>query len=191
MFGLMWGWHHGRGTMPYTAWMARNKRLDIQPKGMEDNRRIWSIKSTKQSSHELKKTERARLGPSRVCTKSSVYTLLQSASWFCGSPNNGCGYICVSFAALEIVFFLLHCLAQLWYEGAALSYCILICPVWPTSPGVLLFSEDFGEIGRVDRGNCGWDILYFIMHDSLFQILNSLSQRNLVNYMWLDVSLDS
>ena len=43
--------------------------------------------------------------------------------------------------ALETLSLLLGYLAQPQYEGFALSYCILFCPVWLTSLGGLFFTK--------------------------------------------------
>lgn len=43
---------------------------------MEDTRRMWLTKSTKQGLHGLRKTDKALTGPAWVCTRSSAYVML-------------------------------------------------------------------------------------------------------------------
>lgn len=83
-------------------------------------------------SHRLIKTKAASMGPTWVCTRSSVYMLWLIARCFLGNPDSG------------ILFFLLHCLfLGLFLQ---LGYLALMYLVWLLSLEGLLVCE--GKLGK-------------------------------------------
>lgn len=138
-------------------------------KKVEDTRKTWSTKFTKQGSwHELTEAEKASMGPAWV------YTMLWLLRWcFCGSPNSGSGCVSDSLSSLEVLFLPFGCLIQPQYESFHLILLDLILSCLMSLKSLFISEEERGgmdlaeregrmelEGGRGRKGNCDWDILY-------------------------------
>jgi hypothetical protein len=53
----------------------KEEKRKQESEGMEDKRRIWSTKSTRQGSYGLADTEVASMGPARISAKFSEYVM--------------------------------------------------------------------------------------------------------------------
>lgn len=111
---------------------------------MEDTRRIWPTKPTKQDSHGLTETEVASTGLAHVCTKSPCICAM-ALSYHCGfeeTSNSGSGCVSNSFACSWDSSFYWVALYILDMRASALYYGILFFPVWLSSLEGLFFSEE-------------------------------------------------
>lgn len=135
---------------------------------MENTRRTWPTESIKRDSLGLLETKSPSMGLTCFCTKFFVYILCLLALCFCGTSNNGRGFVFDSFVCFWDPFppVGFPSLASVW---GLLPCFIVSCFVMF---GSMLFSEGkqrrngseggegMGGTGRgEERGKCGLDLL--------------------------------